>query len=164
MQVGQMLVRVRHRLVLVPMRVRLPLVPGHRNVAGRVHMTMMLIVHVRMLVCETLVPVPVRMVLGDQQQRGHDHQAERHPEDAAGALVEREQRDIERDPNGEVRELTEYWRAKGLSDEVARAVAEQLHATDALSAQLEWEYGFDEPLPRSEPIWAGAIEIGRAHV
>jgi VIT1/CCC1 family predicted Fe2+/Mn2+ transporter len=72
-------------------------------------------------------------------------------------IVEREQRDIERDPNGEVRELTEYWRTKGLSDDVARAVAEQLHTADALGAQLEWEYGFDEPLPRSEPIWAGAI-------
>ena len=72
-------------------------------------------------------------------------------------IVEREQADIARDPQGEVRELTEYWRAKGLSEEVARAVAEQLDAADALGAQLEWEYGFDEPLPRSEPIWAGTI-------
>jgi VIT1/CCC1 family predicted Fe2+/Mn2+ transporter len=75
-------------------------------------------------------------------------------------IVEREQADIARDPQGEVRELTEYWRTKGLSDEVARAVAEQLNASDALGAQLEWEYGFDAPLPRSEPIWAGAIGGG----
>ena len=54
-------------------------------------------------------------------------------------------------------ELTEYWQTKGLSPEVADAVAAQLHARDALGAQLEWEYGFDEPIPRSEPIWAGAI-------
>jgi len=72
-------------------------------------------------------------------------------------IVEREQADIERDPLGEVHELAEYWRGKGLSDDVARAVAEQLNANDALGAQLEWEYGFDEPLPRSEPYWAGAI-------
>lgn len=69
----------------------------------------------------------------------------------------REQGDLARDPAGEVQELTEYWRTKGLTDDVARSVAEQLHAADALGAQLEWEYGFDEPLPRSEPIWAGAI-------
>lgn len=72
-------------------------------------------------------------------------------------IVAREQADIARDPDGEVRELTEYWQAKGLSPEVADAVAAQLNARDALGAQLEWEYGFDEPIPRSEPIWAGAI-------
>ena len=54
-------------------------------------------------------------------------------------IVAREQADIARDPDGEVRELTEYWQTKGLSPEVADAVAAQLHARDAL-------------------------EIGRAHV
>jgi len=72
-------------------------------------------------------------------------------------IVERERADLARDREGEVRELTDYWRTKGLTEEVARAVAEQLDAADALGAQLEWEYGFDEPLPRSEPVWAGAI-------
>lgn len=72
-------------------------------------------------------------------------------------IMEREQADITRDPQGEILELADYWHSKGLSDDVARAVAEQLHAHDALGAQLEWEYGFDQPLPRSEPIWAGAV-------
>lgn len=75
-------------------------------------------------------------------------------------IVERERADIARDPQGEIMELADYWHGKGLSDDVARAVAEQLHAHDALSAQLEWEYGFDEPLPRAEPVWAGAIGGG----
>lgn len=72
-------------------------------------------------------------------------------------IVERERADLARDREGEVQELADYWRTKGLTEEVARAVAEQLDAADALGAQLEWEYGFDEPLPRSEPVWAGAI-------
>lgn len=72
-------------------------------------------------------------------------------------IVRREQHDLARDPAGELRELIDYWQGKGVSEDVARAVAEQLDARDALAAQLEWEYGFTRPLPRREAIWAGAI-------
>lgn len=75
--------------------------------------------------------------------------------DAQLWIVEHEQQDLAHDPTGELEELTEHWRRKGLPAELARQVAERLDARDALGAQLEWEYGFDEPMAASDPLWAG---------
>lgn len=50
---------------------------------------------------------------------------------------------------------TGYYVDKGLSEELAREVAEQLNAVDPLAAQLQTEYGIDEIPPARAPILTG---------
>ena len=70
-------------------------------------------------------------------------------------LAEKEQQEIATNPLAEVDELAAYWESKGLAPDLAHQVAEQLSARDALAAQLDWEYGFDEPMPKYAPVWTG---------
>jgi VIT1/CCC1 family predicted Fe2+/Mn2+ transporter len=58
-------------------------------------------------------------------------------------------------PDAELAELVAYYEAKGLSPELAQAVAEQLTAHDALAAQLESEHGIHEPTTRMDAFVAG---------
>lgn len=58
-------------------------------------------------------------------------------------------------PDLEVAELAAHYEAKGLDAALARQVAEQLSARDALAAQLETEHGIDAVMPAWEPLWAG---------
>lgn len=79
--------------------------------------------------------------------------------DAEQRLVEQERRLLELTPDEEIAELAEYYEAKGVSAVTARAVAEELSTADALSAQLEVEYGIREltqPGQASrEAVWSG---------
>lgn len=75
--------------------------------------------------------------------------------DAQLLHAERERRDLETDPHGELQELSRHWEERGLSPETAQEVARQLSERDALAAQLEWEYSFDQPMPATFPIWFG---------
>ncbi len=61
--------------------------------------------------------------------------------DVQRAVLEEEQRLLELSPEEELAELTELYRARGLSPVLARQVAEELSATDALAAHAEAEYG-----------------------
>lgn len=61
--------------------------------------------------------------------------------DAQLAVIEQESGEILADPEAEYQELAAYYRAKGLTSEVAEEVARQLMDLDPLSAQLESEYG-----------------------
>jgi len=70
-------------------------------------------------------------------------------------LARLELADIEQNPEGEIAELTAHWCARGLEPELAHVVAERLTAHDALSAQLESEYGFDKPMPALIPVLSG---------
>lgn len=58
-------------------------------------------------------------------------------------------------PDAELGELIAYYEAKGLAAELAREVAEQLTAHDALAAQLESEHGILDVISPIEPIVAG---------
>lgn len=75
--------------------------------------------------------------------------------DAERRLIELERAELAASPDGEVAELADYWEGKGLTPDVARQVAEQLSARDALAAQLETEYGIDEVMSRAQPVWTG---------
>ncbi|GAA1440526.1 VIT1/CCC1 transporter family protein [Leifsonia poae] len=66
-------------------------------------------------------------------------------------------------PEDEVVELAGYYERKGLTAELARQVAEQLTAADALGAQLETEHGIREVMSRAAPIWSG-VTAGVAFV
>jgi vacuolar iron transporter family protein len=70
-------------------------------------------------------------------------------------------------PDVELEELVAYHEAKGLSPHLARQVAEELMAHDAIAAQLESEHGILEPISLSDAVLAGvgasvAYAIGAA--
>jgi vacuolar iron transporter family protein len=58
-------------------------------------------------------------------------------------------------PDVEHAELVAYYEAKGLTPQLAREVAAQLMAHDALDAQLESEHGILEIMSRAEPVRIG---------
>lgn len=59
-------------------------------------------------------------------------------------------------PEAELDELIGYYVAKGLTPELAREVAEELTAHNALAAQLESEHGILGELTRADAMVAGA--------
>ncbi|MFK5633607.1 MULTISPECIES: VIT1/CCC1 transporter family protein [unclassified Ornithinimicrobium] len=63
--------------------------------------------------------------------------------DSERALLERERRELEEKPEEELEELAGIYRAKGISDDLAHEVAQQLTAHDALAAHAEAELGID---------------------
>ncbi len=63
--------------------------------------------------------------------------------DTEKALVEKERAELKDMPEQELEELTSLYRAKGVSEETARRVAEELTAHDALGAHLDAELGID---------------------
>jgi vacuolar iron transporter family protein len=62
--------------------------------------------------------------------------------DSEAAALAQERDELESDPVGERHELTEIYRRRGLSPSLAREVAEQLTAHDALAAHARDELGF----------------------
>ena len=73
--------------------------------------------------------------------------------DREQADLARERRELANDPAGELAELVEIYRGRGLSLETARQVAEQLTLHDALGAHARDDLGLGETLP-ARPIWA----------
>ena len=70
-------------------------------------------------------------------------------------LIEEEKRLLALSPEEEKAELAALYEAKGLSPALARQVADELSASDALSAQLDAEYGLREFTQASTPWWDG---------
>lgn len=64
--------------------------------------------------------------------------------DTERADLAREQTELATDPAGEEDELTEIYARRGLDEELARRVAQQLGAKDALRAHLRDELGHSE--------------------
>ena len=62
--------------------------------------------------------------------------------DSEAAALAQERAELEVDPVGERHELTDIYRRRGLSSGLARQVAEQLMAHDALAAHAHDELGF----------------------
>jgi VIT1/CCC1 family predicted Fe2+/Mn2+ transporter len=75
--------------------------------------------------------------------------------DAQLATVAYEQRLLAANPEDELAELAEHYVGRGLTPDLAQQVAEQLHAADPLSAQLQTEYGIDEIPPARAPALTG---------
>jgi VIT1/CCC1 family predicted Fe2+/Mn2+ transporter len=63
--------------------------------------------------------------------------------DTEQALLTTERRELEETPGEELEELTDLYAAKGLTVSLAREVAKQLTAHDALGAHAEAELGID---------------------
>jgi VIT1/CCC1 family predicted Fe2+/Mn2+ transporter len=78
--------------------------------------------------------------------------------DAEQALIARERRELAEDPEGELEELAGLYRARGLSEATALAVATELTAIDPFAAHVEAELGLD-PDDLTNP-WHAAISSG----
>ncbi|MEO6955511.1 MAG: VIT family protein [Antricoccus sp.] len=63
--------------------------------------------------------------------------------DAQHALIEKEKGELAEDPDTELAELAQMYQQKGLSEQTAQAVAEELTAHDALRAHLDIELNID---------------------
>src|SRR5262245_1175358 len=74
--------------------------------------------------------------------------------DARDALLEQERHQLQRSPDQELDELTAFYRAKGLASDLARVVAVQLTAADALAAHAEEEHGIEVDEPQPSPLAA----------
>ncbi|MFN8195393.1 MAG: VIT family protein [Nocardioidaceae bacterium] len=63
--------------------------------------------------------------------------------DSEKALLAKERRELEEDPEDELAELTYLYMDKGLTEDLAKQVAVELTAHDALAAHAEVELGID---------------------
>src|SRR6187402_3837582 len=82
--------------------------------------------------------------------------------DAERADIELEQRELEGQPRAELEELTMIYVQRGLDQQLARRVAEQLSARDRLGAHLRDELGID-PQELARPLqaaWISALSFG----
>jgi VIT1/CCC1 family predicted Fe2+/Mn2+ transporter len=70
-------------------------------------------------------------------------------------VAEEEAAEIARQPGVEHAKVVAYYEAKGLTPPLAREVADQLVARDAVDAQLESEHGILEVMSRAAPVRAG---------
>jgi VIT1/CCC1 family predicted Fe2+/Mn2+ transporter len=69
--------------------------------------------------------------------------------------AEEEAAEIARQPGVEHAEVVAYYETKGLTPQLAREVADQLMARDAVDAQLESEHGILEVTSRAETVRVG---------
>jgi VIT1/CCC1 family predicted Fe2+/Mn2+ transporter len=84
-----------------------------------------------------LVGGAISMALGEYVSVSSQRDTER-------ALIAKESRELRDMPTEELEELTQLYRNRGLSDDTARRVAEELTAHDALAAHLEVELHIDQ--------------------
>ena len=77
------------------------------------------------------------------------------------SIARDESQRIAADPEGERAELVSYWEGRGLSPDLAREVAGELMARDALGAQLDAEYGIEEVTHPGLP-WLAGLETAIA--
>jgi vacuolar iron transporter family protein len=83
-----------------------------------------------------LVGGAISMALGEYVSVSSQRDSER-------ALIAQEKAELQADPVQELTELADLYRARGLSSETARKVAEELTEHDVLAAHLEAELGID---------------------
>jgi VIT1/CCC1 family predicted Fe2+/Mn2+ transporter len=83
--------------------------------------------------------------------------------DARDKLLDEERDQLLRSPDQELDELAAFYEEKGLAPDLARAVAVELSATDALAAHAEEEHGIEVDEPEPPPL-VDAIASGLAFV
>lgn len=95
------------------------------------------------------------LVAGAFSMAGGEYVSVSTQRDTEKALIEKEKRELAEEPELELRELAGLYRQRGLSEDVAMRVAEELTAHDALAAHAEVELGID-PEEFTSP-WAAAL-------
>ena len=107
------------------------------------------------------------MLAGGIALAGARYAEEAAEREARLAVIEEERRQLAASPGQELAELAAFYQAKGLSADLARAVASELSAANALAAHVEIEHGLsmnDTPsAPRAIAAAAGsAFSFGSA--
>ena len=95
------------------------------------------------------------LVAGAFSMAGGEYVSVSTQRDTEQALIEKEKRELAEEPEMELQELAGLYRQRGLSDEVAMRVAEELTAHNALAAHAEVELGID-PEEFTSP-WSAAL-------
>lgn len=95
------------------------------------------------------------LVAGAFSMAGGEYVSVSTQRDTEKAMLASEARELEEQPAAELAELTGMYRKRGLSPDLARQVAVELTAHDALSAHAEVELGID-PDELTSP-WAAAF-------
>jgi VIT1/CCC1 family predicted Fe2+/Mn2+ transporter len=93
------------------------------------------------------------LVAGAMSMAAGEYVSVKSQADAENADIERERQELEADSKGEQRELAAIYVGRGLDPMLARVVAEQLMAHDALGAHARDELGISETL-KARPIQA----------
>lgn len=83
------------------------------------------------------------LVAGSISMAGGEYTSVSAQKDSELAAIEKERRELEEDPETELRELAWFYEQKGLSLDTAMLVANELTAKDALKAHAEAELGID---------------------
>jgi VIT1/CCC1 family predicted Fe2+/Mn2+ transporter len=102
-----------------------------------------------------LVAGAISMALGEYVSVSSQRDTER-------ALLDKERGELASAPDQELAELTALYRAKGLSEQTARTVAEELTAHDAFAAHVDAELGID-PSDLTNP-WHAALASAAAFI
>lgn len=95
------------------------------------------------------------LVAGAFSMAGGEYVSVSTQRDTERALIEKERRELREMPEQELEELAGFYRQRGISDELAHRVAEELTEHDALAAHAEVELGID-PEEFTSP-WAAAF-------
>jgi VIT1/CCC1 family predicted Fe2+/Mn2+ transporter len=95
------------------------------------------------------------LVSGALSMAGGEYVSVSAQKDTEIAVVEKERLELQTMPERELTELAQLYEAKGLTPELARQVALELHKHDALAAHAETELGLD-PTERANP-WSAAV-------
>ncbi len=95
---------------------------------------------------ELLVAGLAALVAGAMSMAAGEYVSVSSQSDTENADLARERAELAADPAAELRELVGIYRARGLSEELAVQVAEQLSAGDALKAHARDELGISEQL------------------
>ncbi|MBX9905775.1 MAG: VIT family protein [Burkholderiales bacterium] len=93
------------------------------------------------------------LVAGAMSMAAGEYVSVRSQSDSEQAALEMERRELATDSKGEHRELAAIYTSRGLDPELAKQVAEQLMAHDALGAHARDELGISEVM-RARPVQA----------
>jgi VIT1/CCC1 family predicted Fe2+/Mn2+ transporter len=115
---------------------------------------------------EILIAGVAGLVAGAMSMAAGEYVSVSSQADTENADLERERREIEDDEENEKAELTDIYVQRGLQPELARQVAEQLMAHDAVGAHARDELGISEVMT-ARPVQAafssaGTFAIGAA--
>ena len=115
---------------------------------------------------EVLIAAIAGLVAGAMSMAAGEYVSVSSQSDSEHADIERERRELEADEHAERQELANIYKARGLDSELARRVAEQLMAHDALAAHTRDELGLSET-NRARPLqaaWASAASFAAGAV
>jgi VIT1/CCC1 family predicted Fe2+/Mn2+ transporter len=106
-----------------------------------------------------LVAGTAGLVAGAMSMAAGEYVSVRSQADTEQAELERERKELQEDDKGEHQELTAIYVRRGLDPSLAKQVAEQLMAHDALGAHARDELGISETLS-ARPIQAALASAG----